>query len=97
MLAVLSEERAERGQVRAALDSAQLVHHQQLEEQRAAHEAAREALERAKAAEIAAETRRAASKLEDAIAAFCERWVPPGADQEKYQILRQIGELAAVR
>ena len=32
-------------------------------------------------------------QLEGALAAFCDRWVPSGADAEKYAILRQISEL----
>ena len=60
------------------------------------HAAAQDSFERSKAAEIAREIKRAVGELTGSLTAFCDRWVPSGADAEKLTILRQLNELGGV-
>ena len=92
----LGEERAERAALRRALDAASAAHHATLDELRASHQSALEASAYSRAAEEAQHGRRACRQLHSRLAAFCERWVPAGAEAEKLALLEQLRELEEV-
>ncbi len=89
----LAEERAERTKMRETLELAHAAQQQGFAQLQAAHEAAADASGQSRAAEVTSIARRGCRELHGRLVAFCEKWVPSGAETEKVVILEGLREL----
>ena len=92
----LGAERAERTTMRDAANRATATAEETVATERAAHERALVDATAASAAQAEAELRQVCRGIHWQLVAFCDKWVPSGAESERMDILGRLAELAEV-
>ncbi len=90
----LAAERQERAALRAAAERATAAADETVRTERAAHARALEEATASAAAAAQAELRGVCRGIHRQLSAFCDQWVPSGAEAERVDILGRLAELA---